>query len=164
MPSGTFSHAVSVPVPAAGMWETLQDPGTWQSIGPLDDVTDPRIGQDGTLLGFRWRARAGGRSHEGTANQTGIDDGRRIVLQLESTEMGGWIAAEVAPMGSQGAELTVTLHARTNGILAAMFWDAVSGALERGLREQVDAFAERLAIGGRPSSHARGERRCPSSG
>ena len=57
--------------------------------------------------------------------------------------MTGWIEAAVTATDG-GSSITVTMLARSNGFLASMFWGAIAGALERGLRSQVEALAERL--------------------
>jgi carbon monoxide dehydrogenase subunit G len=142
MPSQTFGHTASTRADSGVVWEALQDPETWRSIGPLDEVTAATSDADG-LAGFEWSARAGGRPYSGTARRTGVAPGERIVLALDSSEMSGWIRAEVASEG-QGSALTVTMHARGDGFLASMFWGSIAAALERGLRAQVEALAERL--------------------
>jgi carbon monoxide dehydrogenase subunit G len=142
MPSRTFGHSASTTARPAAVWEVLQDPETWRDIGPLDEVTAATSDDDG-LTGFEWSAQAGGRSYRGTAERTGIDPGRRMVLSLDSSEMSGWIRAEVSE-NHGGTALTVTMHARTDGFLASMFWGTIAAALERGLKSQVEALAERL--------------------
>lgn len=143
MPSATFTHTVTVPLSTAEMWALLQDPRTWAAIGPLDEVREP-TSDDSGLAGFEWRATAAGRTWDGTARRDSVEAGTKMVLALESSEMGGWISAAVGSEGD-GASLEVTLHARSVGMLASMFWGVVSGSLGRGLTTQVDALAKRLS-------------------
>jgi carbon monoxide dehydrogenase subunit G len=142
MPSQTFGHSASTTADPDVVWEALQDPQTWRDIGPLDEVTGAFSDDDG-LTGFEWSAQAAGRSYRGTARRTAVDPGRRIVLGLTSSEMSGWIEAQVSERAG-GSTVTVKMHARSDGLLASMFWGAVAGALERGLRSQVEALARRL--------------------
>ena len=142
MPSQTFGHSAPSAADPSRVWEALQDAETWRTIGPLDEVTGATSDDDG-IIGFEWSARAGGRSYRGTARRTAIDPGRRIALELTSSEMSGWIEAEVSEH-TGGSILSVKMHARSSGFLASMFWGTIAAALERGLRSQVEALAERL--------------------
>ena len=92
---------------------------------------------------YRWRARAAGRTWEGTALRTAGEPDRSVTLDLDSSEIGGAITMEVEPTGT-GSELTVTLYARSKGLLAGVFWGVVSDAIGSGLPRQVEEFGERF--------------------
>ena len=57
--------------------------------------------------------------------------------------LAGTITVTLVPDGDTTV-MTVTLTARSRGLLAGMFWGVVSDALERGLPRQVDQFAARF--------------------
>jgi hypothetical protein len=63
-----------------------------------------------------------------------------MVLALDSAEVAGEIAVALDAEAA-GAAVTVTLTARSRGLIAGMFWGKVSAALGKGLVEQVDRFA-----------------------
>ena len=142
MPSDTFSHTTTVGVPPRAVDAALQDPATWEGLGPIEEVGDAAHDGD-TLMSFRWRARAAGRTWEGTALRTAGEQGRSVTLDLDSPEIGGAITIDLEPVGS-GSGLTVTLHARSKGLLAGMFWGVVSDAIGSGLPRQVDEFGDRF--------------------
>lgn len=142
MPSDTFTHTTTVAAGPDAIDAALQDPATWEGLGPIDEVWDAT--HDGTtLMSFRWRARAAGRTWDGTALRTAGEVARSVTLDLDSPEIGGAITIDIAPAGD-GSELTVTLYARSKGFLAGMFWGVVSDAIGTGLPRQVDEFGERF--------------------
>lgn len=142
MPSDTFSHSTTVSSPADAVITALQDPETWKGIGPIDSVWDARH-DDGALSSFRWSARAAGRSWEGTATRRPPRDGAAMTLGLDSPEVGGEISVALSPNGD-GTVLTVTMVARSKGLLAGMFWGVISDALRSGLPAQVEEFGAGL--------------------
>ena len=138
--SSTFSHTVATTVPRARSWDALQDAETWSNIGPIDEVWDAEHANDGTLQAYRWSARAAGRTWQGTATTVETEPETRMRLDLMSSEIAGAITVELAD-----TEITVEMEASPKGLLAQMFWGTVKGALEKGLREQVEQFARGLA-------------------
>ncbi|MEK7252866.1 MAG: hypothetical protein AAB198_06445 [Actinomycetota bacterium] len=104
----------------------------------MDTVTDPVI-KDGRMVSFDWTAVAAGTRHKGTAVATESEEGVRMVLALDSSEITAEITVTLTPADA-GTAMTVTLTARSRGMLAGMFWGPVSDALHRGLVTQVDRF------------------------
>ena len=119
-----------------------QDPETWKGVGPIDDVWDATHDDD-LLASFRWSARAAGRSWEGTAARVADTHAPSMSLVLDSPEVAGRITIDLAANG-EGTDLTVTLVARSKGLLAGMFWGVISDALGSGLPGQVDEFGSRF--------------------
>lgn len=142
MPSDTFSHTTTVPADAATIYRSLQEPETWKGIGPIDDVWDASHDDD-RLIAFRWSARAAGRSWEGTAERVTDESPPSMALGLDSPEVSGRITVLLTPNGA-GSEMTVTMVARSKGLLAGMFWGVITDALRSGLPTQVDAFGSRF--------------------
>jgi hypothetical protein len=142
VPSDTFSHTTSVAADAATIYRALQEPETWKGIGPIDDVWDATHDDD-QLTAFRWSARAAGRSWEGTAERVTGDSPPSMALGLDSPEVSGRITVVVTPNGDS-SEMTVTMVARSKGLLAGMFWGVIADALSSGLPTQVDAFRSRF--------------------
>lgn len=142
MPSDTFSHSTTVSAAPEAVHATLQNPTTWEGLGPIDEVWDA-VHDGDDLSSFRWRARAAGRTWEGTALRATSEAGHSMALDLDSPEVGGTITMELEASG-EGSVLTVTLHARSKGLLAGMFWGVVSDAIGSGLPRQVQEFGDRF--------------------
>ncbi|MBI5158266.1 MAG: hypothetical protein HZA58_09715 [Acidimicrobiia bacterium] len=142
MPSSTFSHTASASAPAATIWDSLQDAETWVGFGLMDAVTNPVV-HDGRLVSFDWTATAAGSRHRGTATVGASVPGEHMVLELDSSEIAATSTVTLLSEADTSA-ITVTLAARSRGLLAGMFWGVVSDALERGLPRQVDQFAARF--------------------
>jgi len=142
VPTDTFSHTAPASGSAGTIYSALQDPDTWKGIGPIDDVWDARHGGE-LLESFRWSARAAGRDWEGSARRTAHSEGSSITFSLDSSEIAGELSVQTRDT-KVGAELTVTLTARSKGFLAGMFWGVISEALRDGFASQVTAFATRF--------------------
>jgi hypothetical protein len=142
MPSSTFSHTTHASTPAMTIWTALQAAETWVGFGLMDAVTVPVV-HEGRLVSFDWTATAAGSRHRGTATVGESIPGEHMVLELDSSEIAGTITVTLVPDGN-ATVMTVTLAARSRGLLAGMFWGVVSDALERGLPRQVDQFAARF--------------------
>lgn len=134
-----FSHTAPVTVARDRVWEALQEAETWSNIGPIEEVWDSEHGEDGTLTSYRWSARAAGRTWTGTATTAETMPNKRMRLHLVSPEIVGAVTVEL-----HDHRITVSMEASPNGMLATMFWGAVTGALERGLPQQVERFAKSL--------------------
>lgn len=135
----TFTHTASVHVSAAEVWDALQRAETWKNIGPIEEVWEATHGNDGSLTGYRWSANAAGRTWKGRATTTESEQARRMRLALDSPEIRGAITVDIGK-----GEITVSMDAEPKGPLARVFWGVVRGALERGLPNQVEAFAAAL--------------------
>ncbi len=141
MPAATFTHSVAVSADPEVLAAALQDEETWKGIGPIDDVWDAT--HDGPrLTGFRWNARAVGKTWEGTAHRVAKAE-HPMRLDLDSAEIAGSISVDLED-ANEGTQVTVTLAAQSKGMLAGMFWGVVADALRRGLERQVEAFAARF--------------------
>ncbi|HSM01473.1 MAG TPA: SRPBCC family protein [Acidimicrobiia bacterium] len=135
----TFSHTAPVAAARDRVWDALQNAETWSNIGPIDEVWDAEHDEDGALTGYRWSARAAGRTWKGTATTARMTPGEHMRLDLTSTEIVGAITVEL-----HDHQVIVSMEASPRGMLATMFWGAVRGALEQGLPGQVEAFARSL--------------------
>jgi len=142
MPSDTFSHTVKVGATPESVAAALQVAATWKGIGPIDDVWDAT--HDGAdLTGFRWSARAAGKSWEGTATRSDDKKPGTMTLDLDSSEIEGALTVSYTP-DNGGTALTVDLFARSKGVLAGMFWGVVADTLRSGLSTQIEAFGSQF--------------------
>ena len=142
MPSATYRHVAPTPLTPAELWSLLQAPETWASIGPVQEVWDARH-ENGYLAGFKWSTAVGHTRYEGTAEAKVIDDGSKMTLHLTTVELVGALTAEVGQDGA-ASRLGVTLAIESRGMLASLFFPAISRAVGSGLPEQVDDFAASL--------------------
>jgi len=140
VPSASFTHKAVAAVPPAEVWESLQLPATWQSIGGVDRVYDPVFDADGTLRGFSFETMVGGKLRAGTATPYDREEGRRIAWRVESHEISGVTTVDLTAEGS-GTAITVRLDVASAGMLSAMFFPAIAGAIGIGLPAAVEDFA-----------------------
>lgn len=142
MPSDTFSHTASANVTIGSVRSALQLAETWKGIGPIDEVWEATYdGHD--LAGFKWRARAAGKSWDGTAERVGNGSDSEVTFDLDSSEITGSITVSLQTEGETTA-ITVSLFARSKGFLAGMFWGVVADALRKGLPTQVETFSQQF--------------------
>ena len=147
MPSASFQHSVTVPLDAEAVWDALQQPATWEGIGPMDRVYDARQGADGTLTAYGWNASIAGRHWSGTARTTLAEPGERMDVTLDSSEIRVTITAALGANGAEGTKLDVGLTAESRSMLASLFWGVIEGGIRNGLPEQVESLAGRIAAG-----------------
>lgn len=143
MPSATFSHTVSVDAPPSEAWAKLQDPDTWERIGPVSDVENPTYHDDGTLAGFDWAADIGGKRYAGKANGGDYEIDRRFTMTLDTSEIAGDVVATI-DAGNPDTSITVEITFRTKGMLSAMFFPAIKQALASGYPQQIEDLASGL--------------------
>lgn len=145
MPRAQYDHRVILAVPPAGVWEALQEPETWANIGPVHEVWDAHF-EDGVLCGYRWSARAGPRTIEGTAVTRQARAPDLMVIDLDAGEVKGMITTELEPeAGGTAMEVQVSLEA--GGLLASLFWGPLTAVIESGLPQQVEDLAKAIDSG-----------------
>lgn len=144
MPAETFSHSAIAHTDLEGAWRALQSPDTWAAVGGVDEVHDPRHDAAGRLLGYRFSVTAAGRRFRGTATTSLLEAPTAMAVDIDSSEMTGRITVRLEET-DQSVRVTVTLDARSKGLLSGMFFGVIASAIGNGLPENVDAFAGRLS-------------------
>ena len=139
MPRGSFSHRIEVTAPASEVWERFQDPHTWRGIAPIDEIRDVDVDGD-RLVSFAWSTHVGPSRYRGRSTIVENLPGRRVVMRLDSTEMGGALSVDLAEDAGLTA-VDVSLQVVTKGTMSSLFFPIISEAITRGLPAQVDAFA-----------------------
>lgn len=139
MPRGSYTHQIAVPASATDVWARFQDPRTWEGIGPIDDVRDVRVDGD-RLVSFGWSTHVGPSRYRGRSSIVENLPGNRIVMRLDSTEMGGTLVVDLDADGDETA-IRVTLEVVTRGTMSSLFFPVISETITRGLATQVEAFA-----------------------
>lgn len=140
MPSQTFTASATAPSSAERVWESLDDPQTWESIGGVDRVFDPRIDEQGRLQGFSFESVAAGKRYVGQATPAAREEGRLIAWNVVNSEIRGITAVTLAPDGPD-TTITVRLEVESIGFLSGMFFGIIAGVIGNGLPEAVADFA-----------------------
>lgn len=143
MPSATYRHTVTIDAAPEQVWDGLQEPDIWSSLGPVQNVWDPVV-NDGVLDGFRWSTEIGGVVYNGTGRATVQERPDEYELVLDTSEMSGTITVVLSPANPGGTDATVTVELRSKGLLSSMFFPLVSRAVGDGLADQVQGMAARL--------------------
>ena len=147
MPSATFSESVTIDVDPASVWDQLQEPDVWASLGPVQKVWDPVFDGD-VLTGFTWSTDIGGKVYEGSGTATEHQRPDRYQLILDTSEMAGTITADLSAANPGGTEAKVSIELRSKGLLSSMFFPAIKNAIGSGFPQQVADMGAKLSSGG----------------
>lgn len=147
MPKQTFLHSATTSASVNRVWDALQQPDTWATIGGVDRVTDPVIDDRGRLQGFSFHTSAGGMRFTGKATPHAYEEGRLMAWRVDNSEVRGLTTVTLS--GSHGGtRIEVTIELEPVGMLASMFFPAVATAVGNGLAAAVDSFARGLGSEG----------------
>ena len=144
MPSATFTETVTIDADPASVWDQLQEPDVWASLGPVQKVWNP-IFDDGVLTGFTWSTDIGGKVYEGTGKTISYQRPDRYELLLDTSEMSGTITADLSAANPGGTEAVVAIELRSKGLLSSMFFPAIKNAIGSGYPGQVNDMGVRLS-------------------
>jgi len=146
MPSATFTETVTIDTDPANVWDQLQEPDVWASLGPVQKVWDP-VFDDDVLTGFTWSTDIGGKVYEGTGKAISHRRPDRYELMLDTSEMSGRITADLSPSNPAGTEAVVAIELKSKGLLSSMFFPAIKNAIGSGFPQQVTDMGARLSSG-----------------
>lgn len=139
MPSQTFTHTSTTGASLAKVWAALDIPGTWEAIGGVDRVFDPKVDGEGHLQGFSFDTVAGGKRYIGTATPHERIEGRLMAWYVQTSEVSGVITVSLNTKDGSTA-VTVTLQVESVGVLSSMFFPLVASAIGGGLPRAVEGF------------------------
>jgi hypothetical protein len=140
VPSQVFSHEATAEAPVAVVWATLDEPETWGSIGGVDRVFDPKLDEEGHLVGFSFDTVAAGRKYVGTATPHERVEGKRMAWNIENRELRGVTSVTLNPIDT-GTTVTVTLQVESVGTLSSILFPVIAAAIGRGLPSAVEQFS-----------------------
>jgi len=143
MPSATFTETVAIDAAPEVVWDRLQTPGVWASVGPVQEVWEPEI-IDGVLERFQWSTNIGGKVYKGVGTATAHDRAGHYRLLLDTSEMSGEINVELSEGNPGGTHAVVAIELRSKGLLSSMFFPAIKNAIGSGFPDQVAEMAVRL--------------------
>jgi hypothetical protein len=141
--SQTFSHTASFSAPTDQAWQSLQLGRTWGEIGGVDEVSDVTHDHDGNLTGYSFAASVAGRRYPGRAKVVQSDPTRRMVVQIETSELRGTITVSIEDTGHSG-EITVDMTVASKSFLGSMMFPVIAASIGTGLRSNVEEFAAQL--------------------
>jgi carbon monoxide dehydrogenase subunit G len=139
-------HRVVVAAPPDQIWKSLQRPESWSRIGGVNKVTDPTFDSNGEITGYRFTVEVGGSQHLGTATRSDATPSRRLAMTIDTDQLGGHIDVELEPTTDQTA-VTVAMTVQSKGMMTAMLFPVITGAIASGFNESVEQFAAGLAEG-----------------
>lgn len=143
MPSATFTESVAIGASPTSVWDRLQDPSTWASVGPVQRVWAPVI-EDGMLTDFKWSTDIGGKTYDGTGTAIEHDRPTHYRLILDTSEMAGTITVDLSNGNPEGTVANVSMELRSKGMLSSMFFPAIKNAIGSGFPDQVVDMGRRL--------------------
>lgn len=143
MPGQTFSHAATTPADIESVWGSLDEPSTWEAIPGVDRVIDPVVDAGGRLRGFSFESDIGGRKYVGEASPAGREEERLIAWDIDSPEIKGKVAIELAPEGD-GTRVLVRLEVEGAGMLGSLFFAVIAAAIGSGFKSTVEDFVDSL--------------------
>jgi hypothetical protein len=144
MPSATFTETVAIEAAPGDVWDRLQEPTIWASVGPVQKVWDPTI-DDGVLRNFKWSTNIGGKVYEGVGTALEHERPHRYVLDLDAGEMAGKISTDLSTGNPGGTVIDVSIELRSKGMLSSLFFPAIKNAVGSGFPAQVADMAAQLA-------------------
>ena len=145
MPSATFTETITIDADPDTVWERLQAPQIWAAVGPVQEVWDPEISNEGVLEKFQWSTNIGGKVYKGVGTATAHDRPVHYRLLLDTSEMSGEINVELSEGNPGGTHAVVAIEIRSKGIMSSMFFPAIKGAIGSGFPEQVADMGAQLA-------------------
>ncbi|MGH8874191.1 MAG: hypothetical protein ACRDVM_02920 [Acidimicrobiia bacterium] len=139
----TFRHTAVASVDPASVWVELQEARTWAAIGGVDQIFDARHRPDGALQSYQFTTTAGGRAYQGTARAVESEAPHRMVVEVETSEIGARIAVDLAGT-TGGTQVTVELSVSSRSARAAVLFPVIAGAIGSDFPGSVEGFAARL--------------------
>lgn len=126
------------------VWAALDQPETWEAIGGVDRIVDPKFDDAGRLVGFSFETVAAGRRYLGVATPRSRIEGETMAWDIQNSEVRGRTSVDIDGKGEQTL-ISVTVQVESVGVLSSMFFPVIATAIGRGLPRSVEAFAADLA-------------------
>ncbi len=144
MPSATFTETVEINATPGEVWDRLQEPSIWQSVGPVQKVWDPTI-ENGVLQTFKWSTNIGGKEYKGDGKALDHTRPGHYKLLLDTSEMSGTISVDLTPGNPGGTNAVVAMELKSKGMLSSMFFPAIKKAVGSGFPQQIADMVTELS-------------------
>jgi hypothetical protein len=142
MPGERYQERRQTDAPPETCWEGLQRAETWGAIGGVERILDVRHDEMG-LSAYRFIVNTAGRDYEGSAIRTKTEPPKQMEMSISSTEVRGRIVVTIEPAGP-GSEVEVNLTMEPVGLLSALVFPIISGAVAKGFPAAVNQFVAGL--------------------
>ena len=143
MSGKTFQHAAVTSASISDVWESLDEPATWEAIPGVDRVIDPVVDANGRLRGFSFESDVGGRKYLGEAKPARREEGRLMAWDIDSSEIKGKVAIEIG-LENDGTNVQVRLDVEGAGMLGSLFFPVIASAIGSGFAGTVEEFVAGL--------------------
>jgi len=143
MSGKTFQHAAVTSASVSDVWESLDEPATWEAIPGVDRVIDPVVDANGRLRGFSFESDVGGRKYLGEAKPARREEGRLMAWDIDSSEIKGKVAIEIG-LENDGTNVQVRLDVEGAGMLGSLFFPVIASAIGSGFAGTVEEFVAGL--------------------
>ena len=135
----TFTHKAVARTATDQMWRRLQRPEPWGQVSGVTRIDSAAFDEQGDLTGYRFTAPVAGIEQTGTASRSTHIPGRRMVMNLESAQLGGTIGIDLEQSGVETV-VTVALTIEPKGIVTTMMFPAISAAVASRFNDIVEEF------------------------
>lgn len=140
VPTESFTHTATTSAPIEKVWAALDRPETWEGIGGVDRVFDPKVDEQGRLRGFSFETVAAGKRYIGMATPHERVEGETMAWQIQNPEVRGVTSVALRQSGDT-TSISVTLQVESVGLLSSMLFPVIARAIGSGLPRAVDDFA-----------------------
>jgi len=137
VPTDVFDHSAESRAPVERVWIHLQDPQKWQAMGGIDRISDPSFGDEGHLQGFDFVSTIAGRDYRGTAVTVTADPHDRMVVDVDTNEIGARLTVDLSPADDGGTRLDVRMQVTSKTFLATMMWGLIASTVGASLPQRV---------------------------
>ena len=143
MPGKRYTERRQTEADPAVCWDSLQKAESWGRIGGVERIHDVRHDEIG-LAAYRFIVITPGREYEGTAIRSRVEPPTQMEMSISSTEVRGRIVVSIEPLDA-GSEIEVDLTMEPVGLLSALIFPIISGAVANGFPSTVTQFVDGLS-------------------
>ena len=138
-----FFHRARAFESVEGVWKQLQLPSTWAEIGGVERLSEERFDQNGELLGYRFVIVVGGSEYLGTATRRTAIKEKRMVMQIDSTQVRGEISVDLEPDGD-ATWVALSLAIASKGFFSSVLFPLIVKGVAGGFDDAAARFVNSL--------------------
>ncbi|HKZ20687.1 MAG TPA: hypothetical protein VJQ57_11305 [Acidimicrobiia bacterium] len=138
-----FFHRARASDDVEGVWKQLQLPSTWAEIGGVERLSEERLDQNGELLGYRFVIIVGGSEYLGIATRSAVIREKRMVMQIDSTQVRGEISVDLEPDGD-ATWVALSLSISSKGFFSSALFPLIVKGVAGGFDDAAARFVNSL--------------------
>ncbi|HJU51493.1 MAG TPA: hypothetical protein VJ815_04120 [Acidimicrobiia bacterium] len=138
-----FFHRARASDNVEGVWKQLQLPSTWAEIGGVERLSEERFDENGELIGYRFVIVVGGSEYLGTATRSAVIREKRMVMQIDSTQVRGEISVELEP-DDDATWVALSLSISSKGFFSSVLFPLIVKAVAGGFDDAAARFVNSL--------------------